>query len=216
MICYKLTSYPVGNMTIVKLNEKGHRNGLGPDFKGLIDISFLDLFCLCLKESFHSHLEHSNWYWPIQQHQIVLLCKPYEREFSFGRNRIEPSKEMHDLLDDIFPVCSTCLLKTSRSIGYVSWYILCYFLHHSNNFLSFFNRRDNISSLLRKELVGSDTKREAGTTTKEATLRIKTTFWHFLTYFSRSSLVQGWGILSTTSLEVGLERRPKKIANNGL
>ena len=35
------------------------------------------------KESSHLHVEHSNWYLPsIQQHQIVLLCKPYEIEFS--------------------------------------------------------------------------------------------------------------------------------------
>ena len=37
------------------------------------------------KESFHLHVEHSNRYlksWIGQQHQIVLLCKPYEIELS--------------------------------------------------------------------------------------------------------------------------------------
>ena len=29
-------------------------------------------------ESFHSHVEHSNQYLKVQQHQIILLCKPYE------------------------------------------------------------------------------------------------------------------------------------------
>ena len=57
-------------------------------FKGLSNSEMQNIFQFNQNESFHSHVEYSNWYqksWTghlpsVQQHQIVLLCKPCEIE----------------------------------------------------------------------------------------------------------------------------------------